>query len=950
MAKEIRIGSLVFQEGTNLENITYHAACNLAGEELSEDTIDVSVFYNDVDNILRSMPDNTPIYYYNDGALVTKLYKSKLERTASAKYTISGTSIVGLLNNEMFYGGMYSGQTLSSVVESIMLTDGLHSDNYNRYVRVKAIETIPYSGNGYSMGTSLIDNWLEGNTTIRCRMMAKFRIVTLHPAWSGGGAKISILYGLTGSIDYNKPEYGITYYSSATGSLFLHFVTTDFSSQKRFPNSTLHDGDIVELDINPVAGYAKATINGVATTLDISSTHETHQYEINGKTNLYLYGGGVGTYSSGVANYIDMEYDYYKVYDQNGNLVIDAMAYSDTTDGTLYIKNTVDGYTTTAVASAASKYGAYSGSETGFVKVSEAMANLINDIQYESGIQSTRVFGWIKTGRKREAFYQLLFSQSLNLLHTADGGVKITGLSSGKVADLDDEKIYERGSERQFDSIRTISLTEHAYSALADSEIVFDNSDIVAPSGTYIAEFDKAPIYGTPTASSGLTIVAYNCNCAVVSGKGIITARPYLHSTSVISKQISDDLNGKDISVSGATMVTFVNSAVVFARLEAYYNPSLSLIKNSIVASGEKCGSKYGFTGPFGDATEAFLQKIDATPSAITKFDCEFVKGYVPPKKTGGDYDDYVILTRSGRWTVPSGVTKIRVVLIGGGTGGSSGLDGEDGAELLVKTDEQLSGIRAAKGGAPGTAGESGKIYEVEITSPASYYDFIIGAGGNGGYSHGQEEHGIGDPGGDTTFGSYSSASGVVRPTGISNIFTGEIYANATPNYSGQQGYGADGGYPSYDSTTHQVVYHNGGDAVNPFTGEVHRGGTNGTGFSQPAWGYDFVSGGFGAGASCSYDGKDGSNSEARTETGGSTVISFGYGGTSWSPYMTQNAPSGYGRGGYGGFGGPGGGASYYMQGSGYAERGRNGKGARGANGGNGNPGCILVYYKKAVV
>jgi len=93
----------------------------------------------------------------------------------------------------------------------------------------------------------------------------------------------------------------------------------------------------------------------------------------------------------------------------------------------------------------------------------------------------------------------------------------------------------------------------------------------------------------------------------------------------------------------------------------------------------------------------------------------------------GGGFTSWQIFTSSGTWTKPSGITKIRVIVVGAGGGGSDDNNG-------------------AGGGAGGTA-----IKVVDVSSIASE-TVTIGAGGT--------DASNATAGGTTSFGSHCSSTG----------------------------------------------------------------------------------------------------------------------------------------------------------------------------------------------
>ena len=373
--------------------------------------------------------------------------------------------------------------------------------------------------------------------------------------------------------------------------------------------------------------------------------------------------------------------------------------------------------------------------------------------------------------------------------------------------------------------------------------------------------------------------------------------------------------------------------------------------------------------------------------------------GFVPPKyEQIVTYDEHEILTDSGTWAVPEGVTEIRVVLIGGGGAGFDGTDGEPGtfngfgaSDSDYKTVKPALGqtgsvtanascnVRSSSGGAGGeggAAGTPGKIYQITVdVVPGQNIQYQCGSAGltNGAV------------GTDSTFGEYSSASGESSQIGYTDITTGAVYAKGgspgnaggsggstgqagqtTGNAPAGDGYGSDSGSDS--------------DSDYEFGIQSARIDCSGT----VNYNYAGAGGGGAGGDSGDVLGNSGRNASGATL---SHSIGFTGPGSGWGtaesratlyPPKGGNGGNGatglvggsYGSAGSGGGGGGGGGAAgtaslsasmtttvaqhnkegYSLQ-SGSAsavveiESGRYGSGGTGGTGGSGAPGCVILYY-----
>ena len=103
----------------NIEDIICNNDVNLIGDELSSDVLEVTVFFADDNNVLKTIPYATPIFYYTGENLVGKYYISKVERKGVKRYLIRATSLIGLIESEEFYGGYYTSQNFEDVLYDV---------------------------------------------------------------------------------------------------------------------------------------------------------------------------------------------------------------------------------------------------------------------------------------------------------------------------------------------------------------------------------------------------------------------------------------------------------------------------------------------------------------------------------------------------------------------------------------------------------------------------------------------------------------------------------------------------------------------------------------------------------------------------------------------------------------------------------------------------------------
>ena len=370
------------------------------------------------------------------------------------------------------------------------------------------------------------------------------------------------------------------------------------------------------------------------------------------------------------------------------------------------------------------------------------------------------VNGFLPKDTKRNNLYRLMFASGVNIVKGGDGNPHFTALRAGEAEEIDVDGIYNEGSAEYQKPYTRVTVLEHGYTPIEteDAVTLFDNTDGDPVTGTEVW-FSQAPvILSTLEATAGLTINFATVNSAVVTGQGKLTGVPYTHETRLASKGVENAGDEQTVRVTDdATLVTLANSQAVLNRLYGFYcqQDYIEQIKNGIVFSGQKCGKRYVFRDPFGEEKTAFLAAMDSNASSFVKANCEFYAGYEPDEgaMAQGLYQHVTILDAAtfaedgGTWSVPAAAQgqPARVVLIGGGTGGSSGWPGKNGKDASARTnvepDADISsmwyGAEGGDGGAGGDGGSPGKVKVVDIDALGSSYSYTIGAGGAGGAATG---------------------------------------------------------------------------------------------------------------------------------------------------------------------------------------------------------------------
>lgn len=185
-------------------------------------------------------------------------------------------------------------------------------------------------------------------------------------------------------------------------------------------------------------------------------------------------------------------------------------------------------------------------------------------------------------------------------------------------------------------------------------------------------------------------------------------------------------------------------------------------------------------SGEIGDVVTVELDGSQATTGRMMFRTLSFSDGVLKSCKAtllqadgGYLYETSEVITASGTWTAPAGVTSLRLILVGGGDGGTAGTSGD-----------------WDNNGQPGTPGLGGKVFAQTLSiNPGQTFAITIGNGGAFG----------GGAGGDTTFGTLSSANGARFSPSYTELASGNAYAltgiSNSPANTGNGGAAGEAGW-----------------------------------------------------------------------------------------------------------------------------------------------------------
>lgn len=633
------------------------------------------------------------------------------------------------------------------------------------------------------------------------------------------------------------------------------------------------------------------------------------------------------------------------------------------------------------LAAMAHKGGIYTGQTVAEV-VKEICGNV--PVVVKSVFANIKLYGWLpycqpKADRRgksaRDNLVQVLFAIGAYLTTDLNGVLHIDALWDGASSTIGSNRMYASGGKVSYsDPISAVTVTEHQYIAGTDEKELFSGTSQQGDIITF-----SEPMHSLT--ATGFTILESGANYAKISsGSGSLKGKPYIHNTRLVTQTVTENAAENVKSVTDATLVSLVNSSAVAKRLADYYK-CRETITNGIVSGQEKPGHVVSVYHPYDKKmVSACIVSLDTTMSGTLKSEMAALVGFLPPQPESSEYfDERVILTGSGVWTVPEGVTSYTRVLIGGGRGGSSGHRGESPAVRTPKSwTEKFDALRryvgldngvsleGGKGGEPGEAGDGGKVLVETVTDavPGAKVSYACGKGGYGGAF--SQENDAGAPGTATTMGGATSDTGSSSEAGYTDAITGEVFAaKGKSGIAGSpgNGYTWDGGKYTYQPSpliTVDGVTYSAGKDKEEVEGEDGRGRYNTAPYGYVGYSWR---GGYGGGAAAGSNGNDGlANGSGDAYIGSSSAFATvtaarGGAGADATPPAKESR---YGCGGTSGHGGGGAGSNgvaeahqtsseniSVSQASLTARDTQPAPGGRGSDGGEAGDGCIIIYYRK---
>lgn len=234
----IKIGNLTFirsaaAENNRLESVNLYREKSLPSDSLAFDTLEADVFTTTLHNELRNITDGTPISIYRKDKQLASFMFDGISRTGANNYRITASSPVSILTKMTHPGGLYTGQTVDTVVSDICR--GVPVIVKTVFKDIKLYGWLPYAK---PPDSSARDNLVQVLFAIGASLGLDLNgILRVEPLWDGVSGLIEdpdVYEG--GSVDYGNiiTDVAVTEHQYITGT-----------EEKQLFSGTTQQGDII---------------------------------------------------------------------------------------------------------------------------------------------------------------------------------------------------------------------------------------------------------------------------------------------------------------------------------------------------------------------------------------------------------------------------------------------------------------------------------------------------------------------------------------------------------------------------------------------------------------------------------------------------------------------------------------------------------------------------------
>ena len=188
----------------NIKNIAAHLSSSIDGSEVAVDTCEAVIIATSPVNpqTIKSLPYGTEILYYEGTTLIGLWYLESVSRVARDEYQLNMISALGLLEDIPHVGGIYTGQTVSSLLSEII--NGAFAYTVDAAIQSwKVYGWLPYD----TARENLHQLLLAMGVNIFKNADGSFRFGTLNTAYPVTVSDSNVY--LEGRVDYGTPATSI---------------------------------------------------------------------------------------------------------------------------------------------------------------------------------------------------------------------------------------------------------------------------------------------------------------------------------------------------------------------------------------------------------------------------------------------------------------------------------------------------------------------------------------------------------------------------------------------------------------------------------------------------------------------------------------------------------------------------------------------------------------------
>ena len=222
-------------DGVLLEGSFYNET-SLLEDELSIDTMKIRVRSINTSYPLHNFIYGSQVTFYKDDALYGKYYLVSVERQTKNEYILNVQSSIGLLDDTMHYGGIYSGEYASAIIEDIIGGKIAYTE-HNIFSKIKVYGWLPVATRRENLKQLL---FAVGGCVKKKNGDVYFTTLTVDAPKAIPENKVFD----TGKITYDSPASRI------------EVVEHQFSKVDSIPSEEVYSGEIVGSSFVTPKGYS----------------------------------------------------------------------------------------------------------------------------------------------------------------------------------------------------------------------------------------------------------------------------------------------------------------------------------------------------------------------------------------------------------------------------------------------------------------------------------------------------------------------------------------------------------------------------------------------------------------------------------------------------------------------------------------------------------------------